>query len=151
MKMRFLSKRYDELCYFYTCTKHIYNPILNIKAVMCMKRHTNYWTPLHKHTSGLKKSWIYSIFRVLNFSITHGNRQFKYQTLISCNKNAVYKGYHTNFVIRGFFRLGWWTTMIIKFVFAVSPLRLSTTTYYWNNLHQLYCCLPLVTVYTVRV
>ena len=29
-------------------------------------------------------------FRVFNFSTTHGNRQFKYQTLITCNKNAVY-------------------------------------------------------------
>ena len=37
---------------------------------------------------GRKKSWIYTIFRVLNFSTTHGNRQYIYQTLISCNKNA---------------------------------------------------------------
>jgi len=26
------------------------NPMLNIKAVMCMKRYTNFWTPRHKHT-----------------------------------------------------------------------------------------------------
>jgi hypothetical protein len=29
-------------------------------------------------------------FRVFNFSTTHGNRQFKYQTLIICNTNVVY-------------------------------------------------------------
>jgi hypothetical protein len=30
------------------------------------------------------------IGKLFNLSTTHGNQQFKYQTLISCNKNAVY-------------------------------------------------------------
>ena len=70
-----------------------YNPILNINAVICMKRHTKYWSPLH-----------YTIFRVLNFSITHGNRRFKYQTLISCNKNAVYRGITQTLLLETFFQ-----------------------------------------------
>ena len=49
-----------------------------------------------------KKSWIYTIFRVLNFSITHGKRQFKYQTLISCNKNAVYRGITQTVLLEAF-------------------------------------------------
>jgi hypothetical protein len=43
-----------------------------------------------------------SAFRVLNFSITHGNRQFKYQTLISCNKNAVYMGITQTLLLEAF-------------------------------------------------
>ena len=42
------------------------------------------------------------MFRVLNFSITHGNRQFKYQTLISCNENAVYRGITQTLLLEAF-------------------------------------------------
>jgi len=38
----------------------------------------------------------------LNFSITHVNRQFKYQTLISCNKNAVYTGITQTLLVEAF-------------------------------------------------
>ena len=74
MKIEFFSKDMSNYAIF-ILVPNIYNPILNIKVVICMKPHTNYWTPLHKHASGLKKNWIYTIFRVLNFSTTHGNRQ----------------------------------------------------------------------------
>ena len=87
---------------------NIYNPILNINAVICMKRHTQYWSPLH-----------YTILRVLNFSITHGNRRFKYQTLISCNKNAVYRGITQTLLLETFFRLGWWTICLTAIVGGV--------------------------------
>jgi hypothetical protein len=101
MKMRFFSKDVANYAIF-ILVPNIYNPILNIKAVICMKRHTNYWTSLHKHTEWVEKSWIYTIFRILNFSTTHGNRQFKYQTLISCNKNAVYRGIAQTFLLEAF-------------------------------------------------
>jgi len=48
------------------------------------------------------KNWSYTIFCILNFSITHGNRQLKYQTLISCNKNAVYRGITQTLLLEAF-------------------------------------------------
>jgi hypothetical protein len=51
---------------------------------------------------GRKKSWIYIIFRLFYFSTTDGNRPFKYQTFISCNKNAVYRGITQTFLLEAF-------------------------------------------------
>jgi len=55
MKMRFFSKDMPNYAIF-ILVPNIYNPILNIKAMICMKRYANYWTPLHKHTSLQKKA-----------------------------------------------------------------------------------------------
>jgi hypothetical protein len=45
---------------------------------------------------------MYTISAFLNFSITHGNQQFKYQTLNSCNKNAVYRGITQTLLLEAF-------------------------------------------------
>ena len=54
------------------------------------------------HYVGRTKSWIYTFFRAFNFITTHGNRQFRYRTLILCNKNAVYRGITQTLLLEAF-------------------------------------------------
>jgi hypothetical protein len=49
MKMCYFQRPWRIMLFLY------YNLILNIKVVMCMKRYTNYWTPLRKHTGRAAK------------------------------------------------------------------------------------------------
>ena len=50
---------------------------------------------------GRKKLNLY-FFRGFYFSTTQENRQFRYQTLISCNKNAVYRGITQTLLLEAF-------------------------------------------------
>ena len=116
MKMRFFFQRVWQIMLF------LYLYQIYIIQYWTSKR-SSVWSviqTIERHyvstRVGRKKSWIYTIFRILNISTTHGNWQFKYQTLISCKKKCGLQGYHTNFVIRGFFRLGWWTMSIFQII-----------------------------------
>jgi hypothetical protein len=45
------------------------------------------------------------IYCTVPISTTHGKRQFKFQTLILCNKNTVYRGIRRTLLLDGFLDL----------------------------------------------
>ena len=101
IKMRYFQRIWRITLFLYLY--QIYIIQLWTAKRSCVWKGIQYIEPHYVCTRvGRKKSWIYTFFRVFNFSTTHGNRQFKYQTLSSCYKNAVYRGITQTLLLEAF-------------------------------------------------